>query len=447
MRAWQIILTIGLLTAGFVAAAESPPSAPPALERFTLDNGLRVWHLQRVESDSVVVAVSVHAGSRNETPEDNGISHFLEHMVFAETEQYPKGDVTDVITKRGGIFNATTLYEKTIYYTMLASKEFSTAAEWVAEVVFHPTLPEDRIERERNVIFQEKGGKSPWYVRKLAKHGFGYDVEKKLREILFPRSSLALPTIGEDKPLVRIDSNALESYYRAHYAPNNAVLVVVGNVSPAQVRKACDEYFAGLQPGNVSPPDPAPDPPEHLPKKPIKVRAPTARSQCTFITGARTVNPRHEDWWPLEMLGAYVRLAVQKEARLQKGLAYDIQVTNDGYSDTGLFYLRTSCERKNRHELRTIVDGQLDALRRGEIDADRFAEAKTLLIGRRALAMETNMSHAVWLETLSCFYNDDEALPDYETCVEEVSANDIVRAAQTYLTPERMAAVMHVPLF
>jgi predicted Zn-dependent peptidase len=88
----------------------------------------------------------------------------------------------------------------------------------------------------------------------------------------------------------------------------------------------------------------------------------------------------------------------------------------------------------------------LNALRRGEIDEVRFAEAKVLLIGRRALAMESNMSHAVWLESLSYFYEDNQPLPDYESSVEAVSLQDIVRAAQTYLAPDRLVAVVHVPL-
>jgi predicted Zn-dependent peptidase len=448
MRISRMVVAVCLLEIchiafGLRSAAETPPDA---LQRFTLDNGLRVWHLERVESDSVVVAVSVHVGSRGETPENNGISHFLEHMVFAETERYPSGEVTEVITRRGGVYNATTKFEKTIYYAMLSSRDFSTAAEWIAQVVFHPTLPEDRVERERAVVFQEKGGKTAWFVRKLEKHGFGYNMEEELRELLFPQSALAMSIIGEDRSLRQIDQPALESYYQRHYIPNNAVLVVVGSVSHEQVRQACEDYFAEVPVGETVLPEATPGPPTDLPAKPVKVRAPTFRSQCSVMTGARGVTMRHPDWWPLEVLATYLESAVEKQARLERGLSYGVHVSNEAHSDTGLFFLLTSCDRKNRNELQTVIASQLNALRRGEIDEVRFAEAKVLLIGRRALAMESNMSHAVWLESLSYFYEDNQPLPDYESSVEAVSLQDIVRAAQTYLAPDRLVAVVHVPL-
>lgn len=442
------VLWIAIFAAGSVfAEADSAVGAPGTLQRFVLDNGLRVWHLQRFETQSVVVAVSVHVGSRDETAENNGISHFLEHMVFAETEKHPEGEVTDVITKRGGNYNATTRYEKTIYYAMLAARDFDCAAEWVSQVVFHPTLPESRVARERNVVFQEKGGKSAWFARALENHGFGYDVDQRLREMLFPESALAMPIIGVDKALNRIDHAALQDYYRSYYMPNNAVLIVVGNVSPEALRDACAKYFSDTNPGDVEGGDPAPAMPEQIPSRCIKLRAPTFRSQCRFMTGARTVPMRDADWWPLEVLAAYLDLAVEKEARLKKGLAYDVHVANDSHSDAGLFYLSTSCERSNRKEVQAVVEDQVARLRDGEVDAERLAEAKAVLVGMRALAMESNMSHAVWLERLSFYYGNDDVLPVYDACVDNVNVEEIVYAAKTYLTPERMAEVVHVPLF
>jgi predicted Zn-dependent peptidase len=438
------VLALLHLVYGFCSIADEPPEA---LHRYTLDNGLRVWHLQRVENESVVVAVSVRVGSRNETEENNGISHLLEHMVFAETERIPEGEVTNFITKLGGVYNAATQHEKTIFYAVLASQEFSTAAEWISQVVFHATLPEDRVDRERTVVFQEKGGETAWFARQLEKRGFGYDVERTLREALFPQSALTLPIIGEDRSLRSIDRSALASYYQRHYVPNNAVLIVVGNVTDEQVRSACEEYFANVPAGQLSLPEETPSPPVELPQDPVKVRAPTFRSQCTIMTGARGVNMRHPDWWPLEVLATYLQFSVEKKARLEKGLAYGIFVSNDTHSDSGLISLHTSCDRKNRRELQAVIEGELDALRRGEIDAERFAEARTLLIGRRALAMESNMSHAVWLESLAYFYENGETLPDYESSVKCVSEEDVARAARTHLAPERVASVVHLPLF
>ncbi len=449
MRIRLLVCVLAIIHVTVIAACTAQELASPTqvVQRFTLSNGLRVWHLPRVESDSVVVVLSMHVGSSNETAENNGISHFLEHMLFAETEKYPKGEVMDVIERHGGVFNGQTLNQKTIYYAVLGSRDFTTAAEWISQVVFHPTLPADRVERERNVIFQEMGGKTAWYARDLGKHGYGDDVGSKFREILFPQSASALPVIGTDKPLSHITADDLRSYYQHHYAPNNAVLIVVGNVSAQAVRDVCDKFFGEVKPHPCDAAPAAQNPPPLPPREAVKLRAPTAHRQCTLMVGARTVNLGNPDWWPVEVLATYLQLAVQKEARLQEGLAYSIDVTNAGYSNTGVFSLSTQCAKKNLNTLRAIVDRQLDALRCDTVDSDRLGEAKTLLLGKRALALESNMNNASWLEQLSNFYRDDQPLPDYRKRVEEVTAKDLARVTQTYLASSKTATVEHVPLY
>ena len=130
-----------------------------AVQRFTLPNGLRVWIEPRPQAESVTVLVVVRAGSRYETSANNGISHFVEHLVFDGTEKWPTEEaVADAITHRGGHWNGWTDEETTTYFVQLAQRDFDLALDWLSQVVFHPTFPADKIDKERDIIFEEKLG-------------------------------------------------------------------------------------------------------------------------------------------------------------------------------------------------------------------------------------------------------------------------------------------------
>lgn len=128
-------------------------SQPFELHRFTLDNGLTVWCQPRADSKSVVVFLVVRAGSRYENHENNGMSHFVEHMVFCGTERWNENEIGEIIRKRGGKSNGWTSEENTVYYAEVAAQDFEIALDWVTEVVFHATFPADKVDKERNVIF------------------------------------------------------------------------------------------------------------------------------------------------------------------------------------------------------------------------------------------------------------------------------------------------------
>ena len=205
---------------------------------FMLPNGLRVWIEPRPDSESVTALLVVRVGSRYETPANNGISHFVEHLVFDGTEKWPTEEaVADAITHRGGNWNGWTDEETTTYFVQLAQHDFDLALDWLSQVVFHPTFPADKVNKERDIIFEEKMGRYGWLLNALDALGLGYDLDRDVRRALFPGSTLGLRIIGEDASLDKITRQSLLDYYHTHYLPTNSALIIVGNVDVEHARE------------------------------------------------------------------------------------------------------------------------------------------------------------------------------------------------------------------
>ncbi len=416
-----------------------------AVHRHTLSNGLRVWCQPRPDSESVAALLVVRAGSRYETRLDNGVSHFVEHMVFTGTERWPESEIKSVITRRGGRWNGSTGRERTTYFAQVAVQDFDFALEWLAQIVFRPTFPADKLDRERRVIFQERWGRYGWLINKLDDLGFGYDLDRDVRRAVFPGSTLGLRIVGEDDSLERLDRAALLDYYHKHYGPDNAALIVVGGVVPEQVVERAGFHLAELEKrGCPSSPD-TPALPMGGPYNVI-VRGPMPTQQVRLVVGARTVGRDHADRWALDVLSEVTREELLDEIRYRQGLVYSLSAFNVTFNDAGYFGIHTMSERGNRHAIHHALEAHLERVQQGEVDAARVVEAQAALKGRWALAMEDNVTRAEWLARWSSVLRDDEPLPDYAAAIDAVMPADLSQVARTYFTPQRRYVGVHQPV-
>ncbi len=453
---WYQLLSVSLIVCigftGVVAAQETitvTQEQPFELHRFTLENGLRVWHQPRPDSKSVIVFLVAHVGVRNEEQSNNGISHYLEHMLFTGTERWDEDEIKDIVDKRGGHWNGWTGTERTMYFAEMAAPVFEIAMEWVSQVVFHATFPEDKVDKERNVVFQEKWGKYGWLIntgrRVLDTFGLGYDLDRTVEQFVYPKSSLTQGYYWEDEALEQIDREALLAYYRTYYVPNNATLLIVGNVTPEQVSAATRQFFGDI-PTGIAPVRPATPPePEAGPYHAV-IRGPLPTYQARLSMGARTVGPTHSDRWPLDVLGDMLNTSLYKEIRYKRGLVYGVWAYNATYSDVGRFEIGTRSEGDQRELIQQIIAEHLDAIRQGDIDPEKLADAKNALKGRWALRMENNFGRVHWLNNWTLSLADTEPVPDYTANIEAVTPADLTRVLNTYFTPERSYMVTHVPI-
>lgn len=418
---------------------------PFSLHRDTLPNGLRIWVQPRAGSESVVAFLVLRAGSRYETPANNGVSHYVEHMLFTGTERWDETQLKNVITRRGGQWNGWTGAETTTYFAHVAARDLDVALDWLSEVVFHPTFPADKVDKEREVIFQERWGRYGWLINTIDTLGFGYELDRDVYRALFPDSSLGLRVVGEDASLESLDRESLLEYYRSHYTPANAALIVVGNVEPAQVVDRARQFLGKVEKGTAVSKPPVPALPESGPHQ-VSVRGPWPTDQVTLMVGARTVGRTHPDRWPLAVLAELLDKELTEEIRYHRGLVYGLSAYNQIYDDVGLFAVSTQSKRGNVETIRREVEERLEGVRRGEVDPQDVAEAKTTINGRWALAMEDNVQRAQWLAQWAFVLGEGQPLPDFQTAIDAVTPEDLPRVVEAYFTPERSFTGLHDPV-
>lgn len=405
-----------------------------AVDRFLLANGLEVWHQERPGTGTVSLILVVRVGARNETRENNGISHFLEHMLFDGTDRWSEAEVKEAIRSRGGYFNAQTDYEHTAYEVHLLAEDFEVALDWLAEIVFRSTLPADKIERERSVLFQEKGGRSSRFLEMLESWGLGYDLGMAVRRHMYPQSSLGLRVAGEDDSLARIDRAMLLEHYQRYYRPNNMALVVVGDVAAGRVQAAVGKHLAGFPAGPVPAAPPAPAPV----RRPLYVvlRGPGLADRSVVRRGARTVGAGHPDAAAIEVLAEVLSNRLTDELRMRLGLVYAIGAFNVTLSDTGYFVIRTECDSRHMGAIVQAVEAELGRLREEPVPPEELREAKALLRGQFALTTQSNASLAWLYAGYSVWCRADASVPEYGECIEQVTPADIQRVMQRYFVPD-----------
>ena len=436
------LLTVMTMTPALASTTSS--GEPFHLQRYTLPNGLRVWLQPRTDSQSVTALFVIGAGSRYETPANNGISHFVEHMLFAGSERWSEEEIKDMITRRGGKWNGWTGTEATTYYAEVAASDLDLALDWLAQVVFHPTFRPDKVENERRIIFQERWGRYGWLINTLDSLGFGYELDRDVRRALFPGSALGLRIVGEDASLDSLDRAALMSYYQSHYTPENAVLVMVGNVAPALALEQIEARLGVLErqgkPALPALPQAANNGPHH-----VVVRGPHLTDQQRLMVGAQTVGQRHPDRWALDVLAEVLGQDLMREIRYRQGLVYGVGAHNVTFDDVGYFAVSTTFGSGNRDKIMSAIEAHIESIRRGSVDAARVAEAKAALKGRWALAMEDSWARAGWLADWALVLRDDEPVPDYEAAIGAVTAGDLARVVNVYFIPAQSYVGEHQP--
>lgn len=416
------------------------------LHRASLPNGLRLWVKPRPGTGTVILLLQVPVGSRHETEVNNGLSHFLEHMLFTGTARWSESEVVEIIRRRGGESNARTAHEDTVIWLHLKADDLDLGLEWLGEVVFRPALDEEKFDKERQVIIEEKGGEIGQLeaVGDLIEDlGLGWNVFRAVKHRLYPKSSLLLPVIGKDRSLRRIDYDDLLNFYRSHYLPNNMTLVVVGDVDAGTVAERAAHHLGGFAPGPL-PPRPA-SPPPPAGGFNLRLRGPNLNDQGQLLLGAPLPGLGHPDRYALGVLAEVLDTVLTQDIRYQRGLVYGIDVYPSLYTDVGYFVVYTTADSAKFPEILAEVEARLDQALTGGFDEAAVAEARSALRGRMLLGMESNADVGWWLAELALFTPDDQPVPDLFAEVERVTAADVTRVARAYLRPEQRFRTIHRP--
>lgn len=249
-----LILLLGILLLPQLAAAapQAAPANPSTSGNDTmlvrLKNGLTVYIIRDSRFPLVCTRLFVGTGSANETAEQAGISHVLEHMVFKGTETRPKGQVARDVESLGGYLNAATSFDKTWFITDMPAKHWKTGMDVVKDMAFHPSLDPAELEAEKNVIVSELKGGDDTPTRRLF---------EDLQVAGLAHTVYGRPIIGFEKTIRAVTADDLRAYIRTWYQPQNMMLLVAGDIDPKAVLAHAEELFGDLKNDTILP-EPAP---------------------------------------------------------------------------------------------------------------------------------------------------------------------------------------------
>jgi predicted Zn-dependent peptidase len=451
MKAAIILTILALLVWARPVAADSDllldgiQAEPFLLYRYRLSNGLRIWYQPRPDSTSVTLLMSVEVGSRDETNENNGISHLLEHLLFTGSKRWNEEQLTNLISGLGGKWNGITSTERTVYYAQVAPQDFTAALDWLVELVFRPRFDPAVFEKELNVVFQEKSGAQGALITALEKLGLGYDLDESVRAALFEDPAIHYPVIGQDETLAALTNADVLRHYAAYYRPDNMTLIVVGNVQPDALKTAVLAQLGGQEANSGSLPRRSPLAPANTGPYEIAVRGPTLSDQVRVMTGFLTVGRSHPDYWRIEVLTELLTNRLTDVLRYQQGLVYWLGAYQVAFSDGGYFAIATSTARADAASAVTQIDSALQLLASNGVEPQELEHAKRALIGRLALSLDDNMDRAHWLAQWASVLSADQLVPDFRRDLEAVTADQVVEALLHYSVPKHRYVAQHIP--
>src|SRR5256886_1893465 len=259
--------------------------------KVTLSNGLRILVGEMPETRSVSIAVYVGIGLRIETKDDAGTSHFLEHMVFKGSAKRPTAaDISQVIESKGGVVNASTDKEVTVFWSRVPARHYLVALDVIADLIRAPMLRPTDVDSERNVIVEEL---------RMYRDQPQDRVHTLLDELLYPRHPLGWEVAGREEVVLAMTADRLREFMQRGYAPSRTVVALAGPLSADEAVAAGCEGFWGLSPRGLSRAQTGP----RAGQAPLKPARKGAAGNQTLV-GWRSVHTTHADKFSVDMMNA-----------------------------------------------------------------------------------------------------------------------------------------------
>jgi predicted Zn-dependent peptidase len=395
--------------------------------RTVLSNGLTVITEPMDHVRTVALGVWIAAGSRYEDAAHNGVSHFIEHILFKGTTTRSALAIAEAIDAIGGQLNAFTDKEHTCYYLRVLSDHLEEGVAILADMLLHPAMDPEAMERERQVLAEEIK------MYEDAPDDLVHDV---FAETLWPGHPLGRPISGSLKSLGALSRDHLRAYMADRYRPDAVLVTAAGLLEHDEIAGIVDRVLGEWAGHAVA----------FVPVPPAPQRATAYRSkeieQVHLCLGMPGLPQAHPDRYVLAVLDAALGSGMSsrlfQEIREDRGLAYAIASYQVGYSDAGAFvvYAGTS-PAATREVVRLTLDGLVRA--RDGLTSEEVARAKEMLKGSLMLALETPGSRMSKLARSEQYFGRQITLDEIMTDVDAVRREDVRRLAEELLVPERLA--------
>jgi zinc protease len=436
MRRFGVVFVLVMavvLCAGEGSAA--PGDAGP--RRITLENGVTVVLDPGRNVPVAALQVWVKVGSADESEEEAGLCHFVEHMAFKGTARRKAGEMAKEVESVGGVVNAFTSYENTVYHVVLPSRHLEAGVELLADAVLNASFDPFELEKERQVILEEIRMGQDQPSRRLIRQTLA---------ALYSKHPYRRPVIGYEKTVKAVTRETMDAFYRRHYTPDRMVFVAAGDFDAEGMERLVRERFGGSPAGRSARPPRQPEPVRSIPGKIVS----DGQYRETYLQVAFPAVPAGDpDEASLDALahlaGGGESSRLVRSVRLEQKLVNSISATSFGLRDSGVFMIEATLDADRLEKALEAILREVVRLAEEDVpreDLDRF---RILAESRSVYERQTVQGRARKQGYVETLMGDLDFERRYLLQVAGLSPKDLSLAARRYLDPSRMVVSVLLP--
>lgn len=409
----------------------------PEYHVHTLSNGLRIIH-EPLRSRVAYCGFAVDAGTRDEREQEQGMAHFVEHLIFKGTQKRRAWHILNRMENVGGDLNAYTNKEETVVYSAFLVEHFARAFELLADIVFHSTFPQREIEKETEVIIDEIQS----YEDNPAELIFD-DFE----DLIFRGHPLGRNILGRPELLRTFRTEDAADFTRRYYRPENMVFFVLGDVDFRRVVRLAEKLVGDLPGGGADCNVAArrTPPPLYVPDRLVLDKG---TNQAHVMIGGRGYNAYDHRRTALYLLnnllgGPGMNSRLNVALRERRGLVYNVESNLTAYTDTGTFCIYFGCDPDDVELCTRLVYRELKRLRDRRLTATQLAAAQKQLVGQIGVASDNNENNALGMAKTFLHYNRYESQEAVCRRVSELTADELLAVAGEMLSEDYLSVLVY----
>jgi predicted Zn-dependent peptidase len=399
------------------------------VEFSTLANGIRVVSESMPHVRSASVGIWMGTGSRQESPEENGVSHFIEHMLFKGTTSRSAEDIARSVDSIGGNLDAFTAKEMVSYNAKVLDEHLPLAFDILADMVLNPLFREEDIEKEKGVILEEL---------KMEADNPDYLVHEIFAGNFWKDHPIGKPILGTRDTVKHFARDRIESYYRRIYVPSNIIITAAGNVTHERLLDLVRARFDSISNNGGVPPSPLPS--THAR---ITLRNKKSLEQvhlCLGVPCYPLVDDRRYACYALNtLLGGGMSSRLFQNIREKRGLAYAVFSELTSYRDTGCLTIYAGTSIEAAQQVVGLIVEEFANLKRETVPEEELRRAKDHLKGSLVLSLESTSSRMANLARQQLYFDRFFTLDEMIAGIESVSPEDIQRVARDFFDPRHIA--------
>lgn len=405
-------------------------------QMFKLDNGQTVV-IQEVRNNPIVtIDTWIKTGSIDEDDSNNGVAHFLEHLFFKGTKNHESGEFDQILETKGAITNAATSKDFTHYYVTIPSKDFDLAMELHGDMMLHPLIPRNEMEKERKVVLEEinKDLVSPTRI-----------LQENLNSMMYTTHPYKRKVIGRSDVIETITRDQVLNFYNAHYSPSNMITIVVGDVDTNHALERIKEVFNAeykKQTKTIYPKE------SQLTSQQKKVEYIKTESGYMVI-GFRGTPINDNDSYALDVLSTILgdgRSSVLNQVlKEKKRLAFSVDAGNSTFRDDGIFYISANFEPEKCKQVQSAIFDEIKNIQDKGVSDEQLSLAKNIIERNTYYSRESITNIATEIGYTMALTNDIKFYDTYLDKIKSVSKDEVKRVANKYLGENRSAVSIILP--